>query len=83
MRVTGRGYAAMLQRISGAVPRRAPGRLGFVLEGGYDLVGLEESLKATLEALDAPPGETPTEPPTHEHDLDGALRAAKAHWRLD
>jgi acetoin utilization deacetylase AcuC-like enzyme len=90
MRVTANGYADMMRRLAGAMPRGAPGRIGIVLEGGYDLEGLRSSLGAVLEALD-PPDPTEREPvasaepgaESHSDDLQRAARTAKRAWRLD
>jgi acetoin utilization deacetylase AcuC-like enzyme len=79
MRVTNAGYAGMLRRISRALPRGARGRLGIVLEGGYDLEGLGGGLRATLEAVDSTENEA--DPglvaPAHLADLDRAEGAAR------
>ena len=85
MAVTDWGYAKMLERLLDALPRGGAGRVGLVLEGGYDLVGLGESLRASLETLAGQRREDrPTEPPSprHEADLDRARSVAAAHWRL-
>jgi acetoin utilization deacetylase AcuC-like enzyme len=88
MALTENAYHAMTRRIARALPRGAAGRIGLVLEGGYDLEGLRSSLSATLEALDsdAPPDvAAPDKPisPIHEAELDRAIRAQKPHWKLD
>ncbi len=83
MQVTERGYARMLKRISGALPRGAEGRLAIVLEGGYDLIGLETSLQATLEALDGPAIVDDGSEPAHPADLEAAEAVARRHWALD
>lgn len=83
MRVTEAGYAGMLRRIRNAW--RRPGRIGFVLEGGYDLTGLETSLRASLEALDSAADDPAIEPISsrHQDDLERAVSAQKPYWRLD
>jgi acetoin utilization deacetylase AcuC-like enzyme len=89
MRVTDAGYAGMLGRVKRALPRPVTGRLGLVLEGGYDLDGLSGSLKATLEALDGS-AQTPENSaevagllaPEHEIDLKRALSALRPFWKL-
>jgi acetoin utilization deacetylase AcuC-like enzyme len=89
MRVTESGYAEMMRQLARALPRGAAGRIGIVLEGGYDLEGLRRSLGAVLEALDAPEGAESTPGPdsaatgSHEPDLERAARAARHAWRLD
>jgi acetoin utilization deacetylase AcuC-like enzyme len=58
MELTDAGYAEMTHQLVGALPRGGPGRIGLVLEGGYDLTALRTSLAATLGAL-----ENPADPP--------------------
>jgi acetoin utilization deacetylase AcuC-like enzyme len=93
MQLTHAGYADMLRQLSRALPRGTRGRVGLVLEGGYDLEGLRTSLRATLEALDAAVSsdapsvsETAASPgilsETHERELESARRALAAHWNL-
>ncbi|HEY6559609.1 MAG TPA: histone deacetylase [Polyangiaceae bacterium] len=89
MRLSEGGYARMLRTLQSALPRGPEGRLGLVLEGGYDLEGLRSSVAATLEAL----GKVSSDPephaafddgagPTHEHDLARARRALAPYWKL-
>jgi acetoin utilization deacetylase AcuC-like enzyme len=85
MRVTDRGYAEMLRRLGEAIPRGPAGRMGLVLEGGYDLEGLRGSLQATLEALGGAPAPLAAADPVaprHEEDLARALNAAREDVRL-
>src|SRR6185503_7070553 len=88
MALSERAYDAMTRRIARALPRGPAGRIGLFLEGGYDLEGLTSSLRAALEALDsdAPPAETPQDKPLspiHTAELDRAIGAQKAYWKLD
>jgi acetoin utilization deacetylase AcuC-like enzyme len=82
MRVSESGYAAMIDRLIGAVDKGVP--IGLVLEGGYDLQGLESSLRRTVEALFAGPGEQSPGRigPRHEQELAQAVLAAKNYWKL-
>lgn len=88
MQLSDAGYARMLRALVRGLPRGVAGRLGFVLEGGYDLVGLETSLRAVLEALDP---EAQAELPAirgeigaqHEGELEKAIRVQTAYWQLD
>lgn len=82
MRLTDRAYGWMARALTEVADRHAGGRIGVVLEGGYDLEALEGSLTATFQALAAkpapPPGEGEGEgPPSLRHDRDVA-RAADA-----
>ena len=52
MRVTQDGFGAMMVHLLDRLPQRGRGRVGVLLEGGYDLKGLEQSVAATLSAFD-------------------------------
>jgi acetoin utilization deacetylase AcuC-like enzyme len=72
MCLTDAGYAAMTRGLIGALPSGKNGRVGIVLEGGYDLEALRGSLDATLRALDDPAvgsGPAGSVDPRHELDL--------------
>ena len=83
MDMTDAGFQTLVRRTLSAL---APGvRVGLMLEGGYDLLGLGQSLSATLEGLSAGPlRETPAERlwDAHERDLAGAAAAATELWKL-
>ena len=51
MGVTEAGFGAMAHKLLGLAERFANGRIAFLLEGGYDLAGLRDSVAAVLEAL--------------------------------
>jgi acetoin utilization deacetylase AcuC-like enzyme len=75
----------MLDRLTEALPRGHAGRVALLLEGGYDLTGLSESLRATLELLGGTKPEERQLSPLrdgHERDLARARRALEPHWRL-
>jgi acetoin utilization deacetylase AcuC-like enzyme len=78
-------YAWMAARLREAARRWCRGRIGFCLEGGYDLGALELGVAATLRgALDPAAHPTPTEgapPPAAERIVDGVVRAASPWWR--
>lgn len=80
-------YGAMLERLSRALPRGTEGRLGLVLEGGYDLRALSASLGATLAALvrdhDGPSAASPPSiSARHQAELDRAQTEQNRHWKL-
>lgn len=92
MRLTDRGYAAMLERLMKALPRGAEGRFALILEGGYDLEGLGRSLQASVETLDStragargvangPAARNAS--PLHEREIGRAVAAHSQFWRLD
>lgn len=51
MGVTEQGFAAMAQRLATVAERFAAGRVALLLEGGYDLAGLCNSVASVLSAL--------------------------------
>ncbi|MFH1076620.1 MAG: histone deacetylase [Pseudomonadota bacterium] len=51
MRVTPQGFAALTRILMRLAEETAKGRLAMVLEGGYDLAGLRDSVKAVLKEL--------------------------------
>ena len=51
MQVTTAGFAAMCTLVAGAADELCGGRLGLVLEGGYDLDGLASSIVACVRVL--------------------------------
>ena len=79
------GYAWMTRRLL-ETTRRGPGhRIAFLLEGGYDLTGVRESVQHTLGALFEPPPELAKGEPLgakHEAEIGAALRAQREHWRF-
>ena len=72
MRLTAGGFAALLVMVREVADRHADGRLLLMLEGGYDLQGLSESVCACVAGL-APghrergEGQDATLPPHLEH----------------
>jgi acetoin utilization deacetylase AcuC-like enzyme len=53
MGVTEAGFSAMAQKLLMLAERFTDGRIAFLLEGGYDLAGLRDSVAAVLEAMQA------------------------------
>ena len=51
MNVTERGFAAMAARLMRLAEKHAGGKIAFLLEGGYDLAALKNSVAAVLETL--------------------------------
>jgi acetoin utilization deacetylase AcuC-like enzyme len=51
MGVTEAGFRAMAQKLLVLAERFADGRIAFLLEGGYDLAGLRDSVGAVLDAM--------------------------------
>lgn len=87
MCVTDEGYAIMATAVTQLALRHCQGRIGFFLEGGYDLTALTSSLSAVLlasaataSADSAPPSIAPMSF-RHEDELTRAQKAARIHWR--
>jgi acetoin utilization deacetylase AcuC-like enzyme len=72
-----------MQKLVEQARRSAKGRIGVVLEGGYDLVALESGLAEGMRAMfeDATfDAELP--PAADAPDVERAARVAKEHWKL-
>jgi acetoin utilization deacetylase AcuC-like enzyme len=85
MQLDGHGYAWMTRRLLDTV-RLGPGqRVGFLLEGGYDLEGVRESVEHTLGALvEAPaPVQIGALLPQFEAELAASQREQRQFWKLD
>jgi acetoin utilization deacetylase AcuC-like enzyme len=84
MQLDGDGYAWMTRRLVETL-RRGPGqRVGFLLEGGYDLVALRESVRHTLGALEGAAVRESFGAPNAQHaaQIAAAARTQSAYWRL-
>ncbi len=88
MELTAGGYSLLLDKLLAALPRPPAGRLGMLLEGGYDLTGLAESLRAVLQTLVPPASGKPPAPllgplsARHEAEISRARTALEPFWRL-
>ena len=81
LEVTDRGFAYLGSIARRIADRFASGRLAFVLEGGYDLVGLVGGLRASIAGALGEEVTPPPPPSGRERELLSALRAAHAtHW---
>ncbi|HMY15116.1 MAG TPA: histone deacetylase [Polyangium sp.] len=86
MCVTDEGYAIMATAVTQVALRHAQGRIGFFLEGGYDLTALSSSLASVLHAslatasADSAPLSFAPMSFRHEDELSRARKAAAAHW---
>jgi acetoin utilization deacetylase AcuC-like enzyme len=74
MDVTERGFAAMCSALKELADEHCQGRLGLLLEGGYDLDGLSSSVHACLEVLTG--GRRERFPGHAGRAVDGAVAAA-------
>jgi acetoin utilization deacetylase AcuC-like enzyme len=83
MRVSTGGFAAMAERLRTAADDLCDGRLALLLEGGYDLEALGESVSAVLDRLSGPEKPPIPEPP-REAALPSWIASLRethsAHW---
>jgi acetoin utilization deacetylase AcuC-like enzyme len=89
MRLTTSAFAAMTREIAIVADDCCDGRVAVVTEGGYDMRGLEESLRAVIEALapdraSAPgwPSQSSSEPTRGRAVVAAARAAAGRFWTL-
>ncbi len=82
MRLDDASYQAMASSIVGAARRLGHGRVGFVLEGGYDLAALESSVAATARAALGEHLDLSDERPTGAAitAVEHTARALAPHW---
>ena len=78
MSVSVEGFALMAGVVTDLAQRLAQGRLALVLEGGYDLTALDESVRASL---DVARGVTPPEVASATKNGETAVRRAQAVQR--
>lgn len=88
MTLSAEGFGAMARAVKSIADKSAHGRVGVVLEGGYDLEGIESSLLSTMEALlgaPAPEAERPSHPPPvssrHHEELGRTVKTLAAYWK--
>jgi acetoin utilization deacetylase AcuC-like enzyme len=87
MRLSAQGYGTMARSIASAAAASAKGRIGVLLEGGYDLGALEDSLYATLAALGVQGGAHAPNPPqaevapAHRREIADARKVAHRAFR--
>jgi acetoin utilization deacetylase AcuC-like enzyme len=82
MRVSTAGFAALAARIRAVADEHCGGRLLLLLEGGYDLDALGDSVRSTLEVLAAPEAPIPPHPtPAREFaPLVAKFREVQSHY---
>jgi acetoin utilization deacetylase AcuC-like enzyme len=90
MRLTSRAFGAMTADLRKVAEDCCDGRMVLVTEGGYDLLGLETSLEAAIEALAGddpeaasrlwPAGDGSTK--RGRQAVDAARQALASHWKL-
>lgn len=79
MNVSGSGFAYMAHALGRQAEKSAKGRIAIVLEGGYDLVGLEEGLGSAIDGILL--GKTADVPIEHSEDVGEAAKVAKRTFK--
>lgn len=87
MQLTDVGFGLMMRGLLERLPKRGRGRVGILLEGGYDLQAISSSVAATLSACD-PSADFPQQQmaplaPHWEAEIDHARRVHQRHWSLE
>ncbi len=83
MRVTNEGFAAMTRSLLAVARDHAGGKCVAVLEGGYDLDALAESVSAVLDALGGEGLDAPRPQGSGaETALDAVTRVHRRFWKL-
>ena len=78
MRVTPAGFASMARHLKVLADTVCQGRMVLILEGGYHLEGLRESVLRVLDQLCGHPGSVP---PSGRSDLfEAVLASARTHF---
>jgi acetoin utilization deacetylase AcuC-like enzyme len=84
MRLSADGFAALCGVVKGIADRHCQGRMVLTLEGGYDLHGLADSVRACIEVLasgSAP--EVRADAGAQARGVIGSIQLAqRAHWRF-
>lgn len=83
MRLDPGSFARMTRYLLDVAERHASGRIALVLEGGYDLSGLEASLLASLRTLagEPPSYPSPTAPSAiYDREIERARKLLSEHW---
>jgi len=84
MQLTADGFAALCGAVKEIADRHCPGKLVLTLEGGYDLVGLADSVRACVEVL-ALGGAPPLKPDANagaRDAIDRVKRAQSPRWQF-
>ncbi len=77
-------FGHLTQQVLRCLPGRGVGKLGFLLEGGYDLSALGNSVQATLDALVSPPASqfTGRASGPWRAQIDWVRQVQSQYWRL-
>lgn len=84
MRLDAAGFGMMTARLAQTLRSLGNPGIGFLLEGGYNVDALCESVRATVNSLGQPPEATFDAPllPRHEAELDAVRRIQREYFRF-
>ena len=85
MMVSGEGFGLLTDALLDMAEESCPGRVAFVLEGGYNLDALREGVREVLRRLGRtgrPPAPGPAVSEATRRELEPCLRAFGEHWKL-
>ena len=85
MQLDAAAYGFMTSALVRTAEKSAGGKIALLLEGGYDLPALEESLAASLSALTEPArfsGDRSPPGAVHEAEIDRTRRALRERWSV-
>lgn len=85
MRVSDLGFSMMTHSLQEIARKHAECRIVFVLEGGYDLQGLREGVRAVVDCMAGQAPETPHSVAPGNLSIvtiDEAIRYLSPHWKL-
>jgi acetoin utilization deacetylase AcuC-like enzyme len=77
------GFALLTHLLLSCMPERGRGRVGLVLEGGYHLSALQDSVASSMAALVSPPPiPTILSNPNFDVEIERARAVQATHWTL-
>jgi len=82
MRLSSAAFGWMGRALRRVADESAKGRIGMVLEGGYDLVGLEGGLAAAVAGVVRDEAEEIAQPDGTPEDVARAVRMARRGWKV-
>ena len=84
MELSAEAYGWMGRALTAVAEKSAGGRIGLVLEGGYDLVALESGLGRSIAAITGAPKEEDEEIPRDpdQPDVERAVKQAARAWKI-
>lgn len=85
MRVSRKGFGLIADSLSAMAAESCPGRLAYVLEGGYDLGALRDGVREVLDSLGRPAAPPPPGPEISEEaqlELAPCFQVFRSYWDI-